>query len=174
LAVTQVPVSGQDPNALDRSTADQPLVAQIQGDQQAEALVHAHEVANDVAAMFGAPQPPPGALSAEPSPGYQLSPEEIDEVIRQLTPKVQRFDQYLKQIEPFVGRDLAPAQDEPGSKMHAAALRRGFHNMYNAVKRERDKTKAWLDLMTTTKQAYIEQEHLTAQQWTRLTLGLQP
>jgi hypothetical protein len=169
-----VTVSGGDPNAVDRSTADQGVLSEIQSGQRTALVAQANQVVDAVTHMFGGAQPPPGALSAEAGPGYQFSPEEIQHAINQLHVKLDRLDGYRHQLDTIRFADFAPALDKPGSVMHATALKKGFANVQAAILNERDKVKAWLNLLTRTKQAYLEQDQLTEQQWQRLTLGLAP
>ena len=166
----------QDPNAIDTSAADQPIISQI-GDEQRQADVL---LVQAVAAEAGAVFNPTIAVAEQAKTavgtgnGYVFTPEQVDNLLTSAQALRDKFQGYRQKVQPFKVMDLAPAQDEAGSVMQANAVKKSFANLQTRIESQIAFLTSWTNAVTAAKQNYMEQEHLTETQWTRLAQGLRP
>ena len=105
--------------------------------------------------------------------GYQFSPEQIDDQLNKCAQLMQALQQHVRDADTAAYHfSFAPANDPVSQKMakaHTQWAKDLATNLQNQVTR----VQQWIDTLTQAKQNYMTQEHLSADQWHRLTLGLE-
>jgi hypothetical protein len=150
----------KQPDATDRSAADQPTIGQI----RAEEL---QGIVNFIDGMFAGPP-----TSSRMGNGFAFTPEQLDNLAARATEQIRQLSASRQQIEPFTLADIRPAPDEPGSGAQAIALRKSFEDLGGRMTSQRQYLAKWLAALNDAKQRYMSQEHLTADQWGQLAGGL--
>jgi len=151
----------KQPDATDRSAADQPTIGQIRVEE-------IQGIINIIDGVFGVP--PTGSRTGN---GFAFTPEQLDNLASRATEQIHQLSDATAKIIPFTRADLRPAPDQPGSGVQATAVSKSFANLQERMGNQRDYLKNWLTALNDAKQRYMTQEHLTADQWSRLSKGLQ-
>jgi hypothetical protein len=114
--------------------------------------------------------PPTGSRMGN---GFAFTPEQLDNLAARATAQIRQLSDSTAKITPFAHADLRPAPDQPGSGVQATAVNKSFADLQQRMGSQRDYLKNWLTALNDAKQRYMAQEHLTADQWSRLSKGLQ-
>lgn len=171
--MAEVQLGDHDPNAKDTVIADQKTVSQIEGEQQ---QVYEQDLQEIEAAVVGVFDPSvETALRAQATAamgrGYVFSPVQVDGLVRRAQDQSDRLRSYQQMIEPIQRIDLAPAPDQAGSVMQASAVTKSFENLNTRIKSQINFLTDWINKLNRAKQNYMQQEHLTEEEWKNLTLG---
>jgi hypothetical protein len=104
--------------------------------------------------------------------GFQFDPEQIDAQIKQCQQLMTELEQDRTDADTAAQAATPPAEDQDGSQMQASAVRKSFSTLATRIDDQIKYLRGWLDRLNTAKQTYMEQEHVTADQWDRLSKGL--
>jgi hypothetical protein len=151
----------KQPDATDRSAADQPTIGQIRVEE-------IQGIVNIIDGVFGVP-----ATGSRTGNGFAFTPEQLDNLASRATEQIHQLDASVLQIRPFVHKDLRPAPDQQGSGVQATAVTKSFADLEGRMTSQKFYLQKWLAALNKAKQNYIAQEHLTEDQWHQLAKGIQ-
>lgn len=112
-------------------------------------------------------------LAQTASGHFAMSPEQIEAQLSQC--KQILYDLGTDQAAAIRARQIVqpPAADTAGSVMQANAFKDSLGALRDQIQTDIQTLTQWQDMLNKAKQDYMEQEHVTADQWTRLALGLE-
>jgi metal-dependent amidase/aminoacylase/carboxypeptidase family protein len=164
--------AGTDPN-VGVSQADEATVREIQHEQVQAFVTEMNEVVAAVSGMFdpAVEVASQRETTAAIGSGFQFTPEQIEKLIKQCQDLI---DQYKNDRRDMlqIARVTPPSPDEAGSVTHAMALTKWAENLLKLSESDIQFLEQWKNTLTQAKQRYMETEHVTADQWTRLAKGL--
>lgn len=115
-----------------------------------------------------------GYAAPNPASGhFAMSPEQLDAQIKQRQQVI--LDLQSDQQAASAARLAVqpPAADPAGSVMQANAFKDSLAALRDQIQADIQTVTQWLNTLTTAKRNYMEQEHVTEDQWKRLALGLE-
>ena len=106
--------------------------------------------------------------------GFQFSPEEIDDQLTKCSQLAKSLRQRQQDArDAVVYLSVAPATDPVSQKITKAHVA-WAQDMATNAKNRITQLQQWIDTLNQAKTTYMDQEHLSEDQWHRLTLGLEP
>lgn len=163
--------AGTDPK-VDFPTSDQGILRDIQQEQDQAAEAVAAQVFQVAQAMVD-----PSAQAADAARvtvavgnGFQFTPEEVQRQIAQCDSLIKDFERDSSQIR-VIARAEPPAPDQASGRQVDAVRKFGA----DLEKRNRSQSQFlqhWVATLNAAKQRYLRQEHVTEEQWEKLTRGL--
>lgn len=144
-----VAAAGSDPHAT-TPDADRQYLAEIQ-------------------AEISQPQNPSGGGAGS---GFQLNPEQIDAQIQKAQQLLNELRNDKTDADTAARAAAIPAAGDDASVNAAKGISQSYSNLSHAIDRQIQYLQGWLGKLNTAKQNYLNQEHLTADQWDRLSKGL--
>ncbi|HEX7660455.1 MAG TPA: PE domain-containing protein [Pseudonocardiaceae bacterium] len=150
-------------------TPDQ-LKAQIQ-QNQAQTAANAELAAMPGGGMFAIANTV-GQLAGM-GKGYQFSPEEIENQITQCGQQMDELRQHMRDANTAAQYFSVASAADPVSQKAAKAHTQWATDLATNLRHRTTELQQWMDQLNQAKKAYMDQEHLSEDQWHRLTLGLE-
>lgn len=164
--------AGNDPN-VSLPVADQATVREIQGEENQAIHTEVQQVVSVVSGMFN-----PAAEAAQQArtaagmgKGFQFTPEQIEDQLKQCSALVEDFRHDQRDIRVIMAVK-PPSPDEAGSVLHANAVRKFGQDLWKRNLSQIQFLTDWMNKLNQAKQAYMENEQLSEAQWNSLAKRL--